>query len=220
MKVPYLRTLTVLTGLALTVFISERSFAETACCWWQRVPCPGSTPGGAAQPGTGEAGTAQPGAATPPGGPAGEEPSSAAAPGDLFAQAGAGAASGPQSAAPFMIGDILGGFAVFTPVEEPAVTVPLPGSAVGRFKMAENTSPMPTDRIYADYDYFHNVPLNNGADINSFSPGFEKTFFGGAIRSSFACRWPRPWTARSFRTARRAWRARSATSAWPSRPSC
>jgi hypothetical protein len=55
-----------------------------------------------------------------------------------------------------------------------------------RFKMAEDTSPMPTDRAYFIYDFYGGVPYNGVADGNSislsgFTPGFEKTFLGGAM---------------------------------------
>lgn len=63
------------------------------------------------------------------------------------------------------------------------IDVPSPsagGGVVGRIKMAENTSPMPRDRVFFNYSYFNNVPLfPGGVDVNRFTPGFEKTFFDG-----------------------------------------
>ena len=65
-----------------------------------------------------------------------------------------------------------------------AMTVDVPnpggGGVVGRQKIADNTSPLPQDRLLFGYSYFHNVPLNdNGVNVSRFTPGFEKTFLGG-----------------------------------------
>ncbi len=47
-------------------------------------------------------------------------------------------------------------------------------------KLSENTSPIPRDRVFVNYSYFDNVPLQQGGvDVNRFVPGFEKTFFNG-----------------------------------------
>jgi hypothetical protein len=54
----------------------------------------------------------------------------------------------------------------------------LPGINVGFTKLVENSSPIPRDRVYFNYSYFHNANITPGrADINRFTPGFEKTFF-------------------------------------------
>ncbi|MCA9074884.1 MAG: hypothetical protein KDA93_07625 [Planctomycetaceae bacterium] len=67
----------------------------------------------------------------------------------------------------------------------------LPGGNVGRQKLTENASPLPRDRVYVNYSYFHNTPLTNaGVHVNRVTPGFEKTFFGGdmsiEVRAPFA----------------------------------
>ena len=58
-----------------------------------------------------------------------------------------------------------------------------PGAAVPRFKMAELTSPIPEDRVFFDYDNYHDAPANTTANpniaVNCYTPGFEKTFLGG-----------------------------------------
>jgi len=49
-------------------------------------------------------------------------------------------------------------------------------------KIADDTSPLPTDRVFFDYDYFnHAVQTANGQAIglNSYTFGLEKTFFDG-----------------------------------------
>jgi hypothetical protein len=106
-----------------------------------------------------------------------------------------GAASGPMSAAPNMIGDLFGSGGVFVQMFDANETLntarraPLPGNTVPRFKMADNTSPLPQDRLYLDYSFYGDVPINDpGVDVNSFAPGFEKTFFDG--RMSFEMRAP------------------------------
>ena len=48
--------------------------------------------------------------------------------------------------------------------------------------MAENTSPLPQDRVYFDFSSFRNVPLTNSpSSVNSYAAGFEKTFFDGIM---------------------------------------
>lgn len=60
------------------------------------------------------------------------------------------------------------------------VPSPSEGGIVGRVKIGENTSPMPRDRIYFNYSYFNGVPLvSQGADVNRFTPGIEKTILDG-----------------------------------------
>ncbi|MCC6126497.1 MAG: hypothetical protein IT426_16175 [Pirellulales bacterium] len=61
------------------------------------------------------------------------------------------------------------------------VNVPSPsGGVVGRLKIADDTSPMPRDRVIFDYNYFDAVPLfPGGVAVNRFTPGFEKTLFDG-----------------------------------------
>ncbi len=98
----------------------------------------------------------------------------------------------PQSAAPYMIGDLFGYGSTrlamvfrFPDVNRPFIfsqEIPNPGGGgvVGKMKIAEDTSPMPRDRLIFDYSYFDNVPLYpGGVDVNRFTLGFEKTFFDG-----------------------------------------
>lgn len=60
------------------------------------------------------------------------------------------------------------------------VNIPTPGGVVGRLKIADDTSPMPRDRLIFDYNYFDGVPLApGGVGVNRYTPGFEKTFFRG-----------------------------------------
>lgn len=70
-----------------------------------------------------------------------------------------------------------------------AIPTPSPGDLVGRTTMADNNSPMPRDRIFLDFNYFHNAvfgPITLPA--NRFAPGFEKTFLNE--NASLECRVP------------------------------
>ena len=49
-------------------------------------------------------------------------------------------------------------------------------------KIADNTSPMPRDRLILDYGYFDNVPLApGGVNVNRLTLGLEKTFLDGMM---------------------------------------
>jgi len=60
---------------------------------------------------------------------------------------------------------------------------------LGRQKVTENMTPVPTDRFIFDYSYFHNVPLAyRNMPVNRYTPGFEKTFLNK--RFSLEMRFP------------------------------
>ncbi|MEK6262572.1 MAG: hypothetical protein AABP62_28585 [Planctomycetota bacterium] len=91
--------------------------------------------------------------------------------------------------APNMIGDAFG--LPFIVINDDRFSLPSPGGGVGTSKIAENTSPIPRDRVYLNYSYFDGVPLlANGVNVNRITPGIEKTFFGGMssieVRTPFA----------------------------------
>lgn len=70
-------------------------------------------------------------------------------------------------------------------------TVLMPGANVGFVKLTENVSPLPRDRVYFNYSYFHNALIGDfRTDVNRFTPGFEKTFADGwtsiEVRTPFA----------------------------------
>jgi hypothetical protein len=67
----------------------------------------------------------------------------------------------------------------------------MPGANVGFVKLSENASPLPRDRVYFNYSYFHNALIGDfRSDVNRFTPGFEKTFADGwtsiEVRTPFA----------------------------------
>lgn len=66
-----------------------------------------------------------------------------------------------------------------------------PGANVGFVKLTENVSPLPRDRVYFNYSYFHNALIGDiRNDVNRFTPGVEKTFADGwtsiEVRTPFA----------------------------------
>ncbi|HEX3871256.1 MAG TPA: hypothetical protein VHV77_12510, partial [Pirellulales bacterium] len=68
-----------------------------------------------------------------------------------------GAARGPQSAVPNMIGDAFGGsFERCQLNGGAAVVCPsiFTGGVVGQARLTENVSPIPRDRVYGNYSYF------------------------------------------------------------------
>jgi hypothetical protein len=82
------------------------------------------------------------------------------------------------------------GYDYYNTIVTPGGTIAAaPGANIGRQKLSENTSPIPRDRVFINYNYFNNTPLApGGVNVNRVTPGFEKTFFDG--RMSFEMRAP------------------------------
>lgn len=101
-----------------------------------------------------------------------------------------GAGLAYESAAPGMVGDFFGtsyGIAFQNP-QDTLPPPPEPGDyrsvAVAggdrRFKLADNASPFPIDRVFFNYNHFHNSLTTidgRSANLNRGVAGFEKTFF-------------------------------------------
>ncbi|MEO8495778.1 MAG: hypothetical protein ABI614_11950 [Planctomycetota bacterium] len=66
----------------------------------------------------------------------------------------------------------------FTPIQS-IVLVPSGGVAVRRIKISENNSPIPRDRLIANYNYFSNV-IGGIGNVNRGTLGFERTFLNGS----------------------------------------
>ncbi len=84
---------------------------------------------------------------------------------------------------PDMIGDTpLGGrYLFFGTSQTGAVTIPIAGGD-GFAKIADDNSPIPTDRVFLDDNFYNRAVISgNGGivDLNRFTFGFEKTFFDG-----------------------------------------
>ncbi|MCA9086623.1 MAG: hypothetical protein KDA81_21345 [Planctomycetaceae bacterium] len=108
------------------------------------------------------------------------------------------------SRAPNMIGDFFGtSYVPFSPSINGPSSFPsvlehsiygnlaaAPGANVGRLKMAENASPIPTDRFFVNYSYFNDVNILKGLSINRVTVGFESTIFNEnmsvEVRTPFA----------------------------------
>ncbi len=61
-----------------------------------------------------------------------------------------------------------------------SLPVPSPGEVVGRYSIADNNSPLPQDRLFLDYNFFHNARITAaGIPVNRWAPGFESTFADG-----------------------------------------
>jgi hypothetical protein len=143
-------------------------------------PSPSAEPGKEPQPGEPQPG--QPQAETAP-------PST-----DAFAQGPPAGGAETGGFNPAMFGDLIGGPNIRTVVHLPngatvAASVPVIGR--GAFKIADNESPRPTDRVFFTYNYFDRV--NTGSTVPTFNLnreviGFEKTFLGG--NASFGMRLP------------------------------
>lgn len=94
--------------------------------------------------------------------------------------------AGPQSAVPNVIGDSISGFGscgvLFTPFGDAISVCPSGGR---KFKITENTSPIPRDRLYYNFHYFDNAfaasigGVNSDIDVRRHELGVEKTFWCG-----------------------------------------
>jgi hypothetical protein len=94
-------------------------------------------------------------------------------------------AQSPLAMAPNMIGDFYGGYLTW----QEAAYIPQEGTvAVGggdrRFKINENNSPFPRDRVFFNYHHFQNAlrcPNNTDRSLDRFVFGLEKTCLQDAL---------------------------------------
>ena len=103
------------------------------------------------------------------------------------------AASDTSTYTPNMIGDMGGGQNLRITLSQGDLQintgVPSPRAGIlGRQRISDNDSPIPTDRLFCDYSYFHDAALTLPSDASRFVPGFEKTLFDG--RMSVEMRFP------------------------------
>jgi hypothetical protein len=119
---------------------------------------------------------------------------------DAFAQAPEAGTEAASSFNPQMLGDFIGGAAC---IANPGAasggtytsrTVRTPLAARGGFKISDNESPRPTNRVFLTYNYYNDVNGRiNGPDIARIDVhremfGFERTFLEG--NGSFGMRVP------------------------------
>jgi hypothetical protein len=139
----------------------------------QAPQIPGQLPG--QQPGQGE---------QPPTPPADTAPPST----DAFAQGPPAGGAETGGFNPAMFGDLIGGPNVQVAVRMPngaTVAASVPVIARGAFKIADNESPRPTDRVFFTYNYFDRVNTstfgftNPPFNLNRELIGFERTYFNG-----------------------------------------
>jgi hypothetical protein len=118
-------------------------------------------------------------------------------PADALAQAAQTPEAGPGETGSFnpqMFGDLIGVSALRTITVAQGVTrtVRVPITSAGAFKIADNESPRPQDRVFVTYNYYNNVNVDfvgpnssSGGfdfprvDLHREVVGFEKTFLGG-----------------------------------------
>jgi hypothetical protein len=109
----------------------------------------------------------------------GELPGAAASPAPSALAGSFGAARAPASAAPSMIGDFFGGG--YSYVTFGGDTSVVSTSAADRnFKIAENSSPIPADRVFFNYNHFANALETFDGPVlglDRFNFGIEKTFW-------------------------------------------
>jgi len=157
------------------------------CLKCRRRPCPPGTHEAAPEAEAARPGQ-EPGVGPTEPKPGAVAPEGAAAPPWALASE-IGAAGGPASAAPHMIGDFFGGGSRFTGFNRlSGITNATVGAAGGdrRFKIVESNSPIPQDRLFFNFHHFVN-PLvdvdNQPRDLNRYTFGVEKTLFGTGLTS-------------------------------------
>ena len=177
-----------MTGIA-ALALPKGAFAQSVVADFQAAPP--QTPAAPTAPGN-----TVPPAPSPPS-PAVAAPNSTAPNSNAIAEAqttstpgigGAGAAQQFSLATtPNMIGDLLGGNYMFVTGEfsgklPTGGNIPIAGGD-RQGKISEDTSPIPTDRVFADYNHFNSAALTSDGrviDVNRYTFGVEKTFFDGA----------------------------------------
>jgi hypothetical protein len=115
--------------------------------------------------------------------------SEAAALGEDLLAADYGTGYGFETAAPNMIGDFFGGGYTFgTPFpDRRGPSLPIAGGD-RRFKVADNVSPFPRDRVYVNYNRFSNAVVTiegDELDLHRYTVGAEKTFWDGMASIEF-----------------------------------
>jgi hypothetical protein len=165
--------------------------------------CPTPLPGDVAAP-------SSPGTPiNPPGGGNAPNPFDTANMDSGRALAEAAGTSAPETATGTLLGDLAGGSYYTTVITVPVTTTAFPGATPsthlatrlvrvpgifrGSFKITEDESPRPMDRVFINYNYYNRLGTSGEGftvrpDLNRETGGFEKTFLDG--NASFGMRVP------------------------------
>jgi hypothetical protein len=168
------RVIAIVSFVCLTLELAASAQAQQDS--FVQAPAPQQPPA-AAQPAP-QPPTRPPAPQAPPG------PMATTQPGGAPPAPEAGAEALASAATPNMIGDLLGlaGNQVVRLPNGATATARIPPTVAGAFKISENESPRPTDRVFFTYNFFSNVDRSlNPPSIPSFDAhrevfGFEKTF--------------------------------------------
>ncbi|NLX98328.1 MAG: hypothetical protein GXY83_19390 [Rhodopirellula sp.] len=192
-----------LTALGLVAMLTATSLGQGRCYRTCPPACPAPCPPGQSAYGVPGGTVYAPGQAAPspqqaPGAtdaapapsPQPAAPSDIVSPEMFAASQSAGFGGSPASAAPAMIGDFIGSGGYFHPDSynhSPGGNNPIAGGD-RRFKISENMTPIPTDRVFFSYNHFHNAlivddpatDLRRDINFDRYTFGFESTaLFGG-----------------------------------------
>ena len=102
-----------------------------------------------------------------------------------------GAAVGGETVAQNMAGDFIGPRGQVIPPTNLGRTVTVPIAARADFKLADNDSPLPQDRLFVNYNYFNLANASASGlnfprvSVHRETFGFEKTFLDGAASIEF-----------------------------------
>ena len=97
---------------------------------------------------------------------------------DLRATLPDGQTTGSQSADLSL--DVVDGFYRGGLAEGQSLSLSRAGSQISQYKISEENSPLPRDRVFFNYNYFNSVVGAAGyGDVQRFVPGFERTFNEG-----------------------------------------
>jgi hypothetical protein len=206
-----MRTILAITMLAVLLPAAARADDVVA---GGRVPCPACVPCPAPCPPLAPAPSTAPSEQRPDTSQgrtpsSTEQPTSSQTDTSSQAQAGEAGTAASSSFVSNMFGDLIGASGVrtvfrpvttvtangrsFTRLAPVQVRVPLIASA-SSFKITENESPRPVDRVFINYNYYNDVdrainqPFGPNYDVHNETVGFEKTFLDG--EASFGMRLP------------------------------
>ncbi len=177
-------------GLAVTWSGARATEPTPDHGWKTQQPCPPVKVHPCPPPQYPSVTPAQPGApGTPTTDPSTSQQPAVQPPSDAFAQGAQTPEAGPGDGGsynPQMFGDLVGyiGTKVVTGPNGVTRSVKVPIGSSGSYKISENESPRPVDRVFFSYNFYDNVfpslnPGFPGLNLHRELLGFEKTFLDG-----------------------------------------